>query len=367
MNRKQPGNALDRFHAAVMADPAAQQMLAEQYDPAQFEVRALEYAAARGIALTVDALFTHAPRSGQDWPDAAWLPVALSASGVDWVHFASTKPDQPFFEDSVRAVASRPFNRLFRYRTPLEGFIANAPAALPMPRGLIFHMSRCGSTLVAQMLGAAPGNVALAEASPLDSAIPFGSQVLCATAAALGRGHANYFLKTDAWHTRSLPLIRRAFPKIPWIFLYRNPVEVLASHARMPGRHVAPGIVPALDGLAPGTHGMDHAARILALLCEAAVENYAEGGGLLVNHTELPDAVFTRILPHFGVTPSVEDRALMRQAGARDAKAPSEIFRPDSTAKRQEGSEDIHIATRHLAPIYAELEAIRAASLPAAA
>ena len=37
------------------------------------------------------------------------------------------------------------------------------------------------------------------------------------------------FIKFDAWKVLDLPLIRRAFPAVPWIFLYRDPVEVLTS------------------------------------------------------------------------------------------------------------------------------------------
>src|SRR5690606_11198977 len=81
-----------------------------------------------------------APQVMRGWPGAAWLPVALGEAGVDWAHFAGAKPDLPFFEDSVRAAMPRPFNRLFRVRTPLDAFLARAPAPLPMPSGLIFHM-----------------------------------------------------------------------------------------------------------------------------------------------------------------------------------------------------------------------------------
>jgi hypothetical protein len=51
--------------------------------------------------------------------------------------------------------------------------------------------------------------------------------------AALGQaraGETRLFLKLDCWHMRDLPLFRRAFPNTPWVFLYRDPVEVLVSH-----------------------------------------------------------------------------------------------------------------------------------------
>jgi hypothetical protein len=37
-----------------------------------------------------------------------------------------------------------------------------------MPDGFVFHMSRCGSTLVAQMLAVVPDHVVVSEAEPLD-------------------------------------------------------------------------------------------------------------------------------------------------------------------------------------------------------
>src|SRR5438874_313448 len=39
------------------------------------------------------------------------------------------------------------------------------------PSGLIFHMSRCGSTLVSQMLAALPANIVVSEAPPIDAIV----------------------------------------------------------------------------------------------------------------------------------------------------------------------------------------------------
>ena len=41
-----------------------------------------------------------------------------------------------------------------------------------------------------------------------------------------------------------LPLIYRAFPDVPWVFVYRQPVEVLASHAGAPLPEADPGTPP---------------------------------------------------------------------------------------------------------------------------
>lgn len=356
MNAKQPALT------ALLGDAAVQQALAEQIDPERFEALAL----AQGIALDPAAQ----PYIADSWPPAPWRPVrfvAGDAPAIEWLHFAGVKPAKPFYADSIREAAVRPFNRAFRIHTPLDRFIETAEAA--MPSGLIFHMSRCGSTLLAQMLSAAPDLVALAEPDPFDellqAPLPRAQHVaaLRAMAAALGRGYRHYFLKTDSWHSLDLPLLAEAFPGVPWIFLYRDPLEVLASHARLPGRQTVPGVVPRLASLETGSHGLDHAAQILAHIGQAVIDHGVEKGGMLVHYRELPNALFTRILPHFGIPPSPADRALMAEAAQRDAKAPGTTFSPAPQAPSREAQ----AAARHLAPVYAELEAIRAASLPAAA
>src|SRR6185437_13521248 len=92
------------------------------------------------------AAFAAMPASGTAWPGADWLPVQVVDLGgqvfVDWLYFGA----RPLRE---------PFNRAFRYRLALADFLAGAAAAQSLkPSGLIFHMSRCGSTLAAQMLAA---------------------------------------------------------------------------------------------------------------------------------------------------------------------------------------------------------------------
>jgi hypothetical protein len=261
--------------------------------------------------------------------------------------------------------------------------MAETLARLRAPDGLVFHMSRCGSTLVSEILAEAPANRVVAEAEPIDSAIRLASSdpgigqdghvaAVRATVAALGddpkRETRRYFVKLDCWHTLALPLLRAAFPATPWCFVYRDPVEVLVSHARRPGMHVVPGLLPPeLFGFSPDEQAMpgpEYAARVLARIGEAVLEHWDVGGGLLVDYRELPDAVFTRILPHFGAEPDTAERQAMDAASRRDAKTPYESFVPDSEQKQREAGEAIRAAAAaHLAPIHARLEALRARHL----
>jgi hypothetical protein len=230
------------------------------------------------------------------------------------------------------------------------------------------------------MLAALPSNIVVSEASPIDTVVQAHrwrpdlgedrqARWLNAIIGAFGQkrtdGEQRYFIKLDCWHTLALPLFRRAFPAVPWVFLYRDPVEVLVSQLRIPGTQMIPGgLGPDLYGLhrsyGPGTTE-DYYAQVLAKVAEPAVAHYAAGGGLLVNYNQLPDALFTAILPHFGVPCGEADRVAMTEAARYDAKSPGFEFEADSGSKQQAATPIARAATeRWLGDIYRRLEVLRA-------
>jgi len=313
-----------------------------------------------------------------------WFPIRLywQASQVmlDWCYLGDLRFTEPFFEQTVAAALRHPFAAVFRHQTPielLEELDAQRPG-VPLA-GLIFHMSRCGSTLIAQMLAALPTQIVLSEAPVLDMALrtrrgdPRVSEAqriawLRGLVSALCRPPSGQeqraFIKLDSWHTLDLPLIRRAFPETPWIFVYRDPVEVLVSHQRQPGSQMVPGgLDPALLGLdlagACALPQQEYRARLLERICASALEASAGQPGALLSYRQLPEAFGTHILPRFGVELSEAELALCRDAARADAKRPAEPFAPDSERKRAEASEDILEAARRLAPLYAALETRR--------
>jgi len=386
---------IDAFRSLLLSDARLQRALGEIDSPESFVAEACAAARASGLVLDAEELMSAlrpdplglvTPPGGAvegGWPPPGWRPIAIAPSPdgrieVDWIYFGAGRLEDPFFESSARRARARPINRLCRRRMGLDQFVAQAPAVAP-PRGLVLHMSRCGSTLVAQMLAAARRHIVLSEAPPIDQALRLRElrpqatdderrRLLVAMVAALSRGAAGEdhecFVKLDSWHTLALPLLRAAFPSTPWVYLYRDPVEVLVSQMRARGVQTVPGLLPAeLQGLVDGeTLGAeDVCAQALARGCEAAIAHFGLGGGLLVSYDELPDAVFTRILPHFGVSPDAADQDAMRAAALRDAKAPHSAFSPDREDKRRAATARIHdAAARRLASVHARLEALRA-------
>lgn len=347
------------------------------------------FAQQHGIALEIEALrqfvqpdplgldrFEARAVSGEEPPSHRWLPVSLASDGtqllVEWAHFGTAPLDDPFFEYPLRKARQHPVSRLFNWCTPLFRLAAEAPCL----DGLVFHMSRCGSTLVAQVLSAMPGHLVLSEPAPFDALLQFCAareDIALETRIALLRGMAaalasergapvrRRFLKTDCWHAGALPLLRAAFPDCPWIFLFRDAREVLMSHARIPGGQTLPGPYAALVGIddPAARPGLDFAARVLAATCHKAADHAAVGGGIFVDYAELPEAVTTRILPHFDVVPEAADIAAVTAALRRDAKEPHRAFDPQERPARHTAAAAVIAASdRHLGPAVERLRGL---------
>jgi hypothetical protein len=393
---------LEVFCSLVLEDPSLQQALRGFTGADAFVAALLDAARQRGLplaaqdvraamyerALGIDNLVENDVKATRLPPDG-WLPIRASWQGselyVHWTYFGERRLRDPFFEGDVRGCLYAPFNRLFRHVTPIETLAAWLKTRPHLePSGFIFHMSRCGSTLVSQMLAALPSNIVVSEASPIDTVVQANrwrpdlgedrqARWLNSIVGALGQKRSGdeqrYFVKLDCWHTLAMPLFRRAFPAVPWVFLYRDPVEVLVSQLRIPGTQMIPGgFGPNLYGLdrsyGPGT-AEDYYAQVLAKVTEPAAAHYATGGGLLINYRQLPDALFTAILPHFGVPCGEADRAAMTDAARYDAKTPGFEFAPDSGAKQRVATPIARAAAdRWLGELYRRLEVLRAEGSP---
>ena len=237
-----------------------------------------------------------------------------------------------------------PFNLAFARRTPLAVLDRCADAPGIAPAGFVFHMSRCGSTLIAQMLARLSDTIVLSEPQPLDALLRLRGRgvddetlarwfrAMVSALAQPRRGEHRLFVKFHAWHVLELPFIARAFPGVPWTFVFREPRAVLRSQVTSPGAEAVLGTIdPAYVGLdyaagyamPPG----EYAARVVAAFCEAALRYAGTGRSAFVEYAALPDAVFSELLPFFGVRAGAADAARMRDAARLDSKDAAAAFR----------------------------------------
>jgi hypothetical protein len=312
-----------------------------------------------------------------------WLPVRLAwqdAQGtVDWCYTGAERCTEPFFAETVQRLLRHPFNQLLRRQTPLDALAElyeRAPGL--QPTGFIFHMSRCGSTLVAQMLATLAQNVVISEAAPIDAILRADAHATGVTdeqkqrwlrwmLSALGRPRRtrerHYFIKFDCWHTLALPLIHATFPTVPWVFLFRDPIEVIVSHLSHRGAHTLPWTVapPLFDieadealQLAPE----EYIARVLAAICRAALAHQHTGRALFIDYRQLPHAVESLLPEFFHVAYSADERRLMQSVVQRDAKNPFMQFAADTDAKHRAATDAVRAASaRWLDPLHEQLAA----------
>jgi hypothetical protein len=305
-----------------------------------------------------------------------WTPLRLFARDggmfVDWAHLGQNRFLEPFFDQTIAKCLRHPADALFRHQTPIEVLrdLYEQRRGLK-PSGFIFHMSRCGSTLVSQMLASIERCIAISEARPIDEVLTAEvseeqrGEWLRWIVHALGlphHGEDSFFVKFDAWHVTDLPFITRVFPETPWIFLFRDPVEVLVSQTRERGVQVMPtGVAPTRFGLSVAepwfTKLDEYAARVLGRLCEAALEHHNVGQGRLVNFKELPNAMPKLLERHFKVPLSAGEIQKLLNTAQFDAKRPSLNFENDSITKQRAASDELkQLAAQFMQPAYEELE-----------
>ncbi|MFZ6770514.1 sulfotransferase [Undibacterium sp. Di26W] len=248
-----------------------------------------------------------------------WFPVAIAAetNSLWWRYLGEKSFTESFFQDSLsaqtyaeRQVCHTPLARLDALS---HGMQSIAPTAF------IFHVSRCGSTLLTQMLASLPQCVVLSEPPVLDAFfrhyhhqpdMPGALDLLRQLVAVLGQkrhvAETHFFIKFDSWHMPWLAFIRQAFPDTPFIFLYREPEAVLASHRRQRGPQMIPGLLDITrlevqDQHLPVADMDGYAAAVLAALFAAGLEQVQASHLHLLNYAQLPAILWDQLFALFAL------------------------------------------------------------------
>lgn len=287
----------------------------------------------------------------------SWLPVR-AALQPDGLYLAlrgipRTELRDPFMQETVRRVAApESIVRIGRDE------VGRAPAAAA-PAGLVFHVARCGSTVVSQLLREL-GAAVYAEPLPVNELLlppqAWPRAELIAALRSLGAAFAShaggrYVLKLSSWNTLFCELVTEAFPRTPWVLCIRDPVEVAVSllaqppgwlreseeHARRVYRVIQP------DG-APRS-AEERVARVYGAFCEAAAR-LDRGPGRLLPYESLPASVWEVAAPHFSLAAGATERQRMAEAARRYSKSPVGRAAPwaDDSARKRAGATGVLLA-----------------------
>ena len=244
------------------------------------------------------------------------MPVAVNPNGPGLVYFADIG-DTPLVEWKYiytieRLAAENSIKEVFSTDLALlerDDLISNGM----QPHGLLFHVSRCGSTLLTKALGRSPHNLIINQGGPLQEGFWAALtdywqrppeinarsismfQNLVSLMARRRRPEYRYcFVKFISWNIIYLDFVQAAFPDSAALYLYRDPVEVIATVLqettavlRAKGHRQA---VP-LSGLAPevtaGMSDVEFLARCFANYFEIAQQGADANRLSLINYQQL--------------------------------------------------------------------------------
>ena len=185
--------------------------------------------------------------------NALWTPIEVHAKDdavdptivscdllVGFQQYAAAPYDYPKFRDIITASKCSESNQR---KQKLSIMLREAPAKVVAPTAFLFHESRVGSTLVSNMLAANPRSLVFSESKPPVDALfhcprcntdqergeLFRSVVHLMGSSATAH-HDYLFFKFQSIVSQKMPIILSVFPDVPWVFIYRSPVQTLMSH-----------------------------------------------------------------------------------------------------------------------------------------
>ncbi|MBF7090068.1 sulfotransferase family protein [Flavobacterium sp. ALJ2] len=197
-----------------------------------------------------------------DHPLLNWIPYKLVETDNDvyfeWIYLGDKRYVDPFFDETLMRCKVH-YNNSTRYKvvSSVDNLIEWSKVLVSTElKSLLFHVSRCGSTMICQSLAVSPQNIVVSEAPILDQIIRSDlfdldkkREVVKSVIRLLGQKRfieeKNLIVKLDSWHIFQINELRSIFPKLPFVLLYRNPSEVLKSHAKFKGMHMVPNLLPA--------------------------------------------------------------------------------------------------------------------------
>ena len=257
---------------------------------------------------------------------------------VIWAEIGHGPFHAPFFgEDlTVRLADARWF---VSTAAPLLAYAIRSPG-VPL-RGAILHMSRCGSTLARNLLGATDRSLVMSEASLVNSALaefttrslqPAMSGFLRPDGDRLQRG----YLKCTSWNVLAADRLLDSFPGLPLIFIERNPLEVLVSLSRTPGW--GEGFPKELNSpeLGESDNLIERVAIRLRDFLVAARRLERQGLCRIVKYPDITSRFIDGDLPeYFGYDVDATTRKRMLGVAEFNSKNPENRFRSDSAEKQQ--------------------------------
>jgi hypothetical protein len=274
-----------------------------------------------------------------------WVPEKLFFEGshpfCKWLYVGDNYYTEPFFDETISTCRrSPPGNGSLKSVSSLEVLPCwSQDIESIQPSALIFHISRCGSTLVSQLLSLSFRNIVLSEVSFFDELLrskELSPELLKAAitfyAAKRKRGQDHLFIKTDSWHIFFYQQLRELYPHTPFILLYRRPDEVVRSQLKRKGMHAVPGLLePELLGFDSSVimnmHPDNYIPKVLEKYFSVFLDILKKDAlAFPVNYNEGAISIVKKIADLTGILITEGELNKMKERANYHAKYPAEIF-----------------------------------------
>jgi hypothetical protein len=322
-----------------------------------------------------------------------WLPVEIafdrrpqivSEALVRWLEFGETPLADPFFDHTV--------DRLREASPPANEAVTDLDAVLRMgerlgrvrPAGFIFHISRCGSTLLANALRTSPDVLVASEFGPVTGLLVAGSgksgawlearwtrmrttllESLIAILASYRTGEPERLvIKFTSFNILHMRLVRSVWPEVPCVVVVRDPAEVMVAYEKNQGwfewkEALNVDAILGWEDLHRRAREMtdeEYAARVLATYFQSALDTLDDKVEV-VDYEDLQPKRIREIAARFGVNLpaalSARDEVFRVYTKDRYRREP---FQDDRALKKQRVTPAVREASQRWAmPLYCEL------------
>jgi hypothetical protein len=271
---------------------------------------------------------------------------------------------EPFFQQTVQRLRSQ---KVVDLRESDMDILFEIPLRMPVS-GFIFHVSRCGSTLLSNALRIYSGSIVISEAPPISQALSVQSTAvdenhhsddfLKALVHSYGQSgkpeDVSLIFKLTSWNLLHISVFRKLWPKTPFLILVRDPLEVAVSCMETPPGWLRERRARSAQATLRRESCLPNettCAQVLASFFEAA-RNGADELSRIVDYGELSSAKTVQIAEWLALTnTSLGPRQDFGQIFSRYSKDASgrRPFQSDIARKRDLASAKLHHEVDRLA------------------
>ncbi|NRD90028.1 hypothetical protein C8024_12000 [Sphingopyxis sp. BSNA05] len=227
------------------------------------------------------------------------------------------------------------------------------------PDLFIFHMSRCGSTLLTKALAQCRRNNVIGEPGVVFPAIHYlrmqnaqdemVKRSMRSLFSALGRQrldtHGNYIVKLSSLETFAIPILKAIYPGSKMLFVYRHPVEVIISNLKKPASFIGHRVNPWQANAFEQAAAMDDAEYLAAHIgnCMDEALRSVHEGFYVLDYADLTAENFGTILDKLCLAFRDEEQRNMQRQFEQYSKSDfkKRRFIPDGEEKRNSASEKV--------------------------